>query len=501
MKKTIMKLMFIMLLYVCMTACYEDKGNYDYTPLPDVKMENLKESYTVTQFDTLNITPEVSLPEGNYEYSWRIWINQVNGSESITISHEKNLAYEVLESPGNYVMVYTITNKDTQVSTYKTMQLIIQGLITEGWLVLHEKEGKTDFDLLMSPYFSRRVTKDIELRNLYESINGEPLPGGRGVSIANYNAGSRQYVYVLTENAGVRLSAVTMQKMYDLSSLMVDGRPLKPQSYSWLPWGNMTYLAEMLVSDGRFYMAQFGDNLFAEPVFKDGGTYKASPYLGWWLEWTLRAVLYDELHGRFLRVANNVLTFMEFPPAPGALFDLNRMNGHLVYMEDGFNKYEYAVIQDWTTGKRILYVINFLTEDNQYAVALYNTDGCPEFGTANCFAVGSRGNVFYYATEDKVYQYDYSGSNTASVVLEASPGEKITCMELMKPNEDYYVTSQPYDNKVLVIATHNETTGEGKIYMYYLNEANGALDKSSQKVYAGFGEIIDIEYNYYKYGS
>ena len=27
MKKTIMKLMFIMLLYVCMTACYEDKGN------------------------------------------------------------------------------------------------------------------------------------------------------------------------------------------------------------------------------------------------------------------------------------------------------------------------------------------------------------------------------------------------------------------------------------------------------------------------------------------
>ncbi len=36
--------------------------------------------------------------------------------------------------------------------------------------------------------------------------------------------------------------------------------------------------------------------------------------------------------------------------------------------------------------------------------------------------------------------------------------------------------------------------------MYHINETNGTIDISSEKTFEGFGEILDMEYNYPKYG-
>lgn len=499
MKNKISDILLGLVFMLGLTACYEDKGNYDYLPETAVKFENIEDSYVITQFDTLKISPVLTMAEGNYKYSWRIWSNELTGSVMEEIAADKELNYRVNQVPGSYTMVFAITDTDKKTNEYLTMRLDVLGEITEGWMVLHEKDGKSDFDLLLSPYFSNRVKQDIHFRSLYESVNGEPLPGGRGVKVTNYYNGNFQYVYVLAENAGVRLSAVNMKKMYDLSSLVVDGKPLKPQAYGWLPWGTMNYFAEMLISDGRLYIGPFGENQFAEPIFRNGGSYKAAPFIPTKHSWMLRGVVYDELNGRYLKVENTVFTFEEFPAATGALFDWNHMNAHMLHSELGFKDYEYSVMEDWTTGKRTMYVMDFTTEEDRFAIALYPTDGCPAFDKASCFAVGRRGNVFFYGAEDKVYLYDYSGSNSAKAVVEVPAGEQITHMKILKPNEDYYMTNHPYDNKVLIFSTFNEQTREGKVYMYYINEANGALDKASGKVYAGFGEIIDMDFNYPKY--
>ena len=37
--------------------------------------------------------------------------------------------------------------------------------------------------------------------------------------------------------------------------------------------------------------------------------------------------------------------------------------------------------------------------------------------------------------------------------------------------------------------------------MYYVNVSNGTIDMDSEKVFGGFGEILDMEVNYPKYGS
>ena len=51
------------------------------------------------------------------------------------------------------------------------------------------------------------------------------------------------------------------------------------------------------------------------------------------------------------------------------------------------------------------------------------------------------------------------------------------------------------------MSTYNETTGEGKVYMYYVNPSNGTIDMTSEKVFDGFGKILDMDYNFPKYGS
>lgn len=491
-----------MMLCMGITACYKDKGNYDYTPLPEIKVEELADDYSVTQFDTLVIHPQVEEQGLDLTYSWEVYSNAVSNTRRIHISDEKDLNYVVNEIPGSYTLVFTVTNRQNDVKTYQMMGLKIQGVITDGWMVLQEKnDGKTDFDILISPFFTNKATKDSHFKDMYESINGEPLEGGRGVKISSFFTGAYQYVYVLTEQAGVRLSAINMQRMSDLSSMVLDGKPLHPEGYTYLPYGTMNYFAELLVSDGRFYMSSYNQNTFTEPVTRDGLTYRASPYAPRWIPWVVRAVLYDEEHGRFLMAVNNVTTLQQMTAAPGALFDWNNMHAHLVYLESGFNKYEYAVMEDWTTHQRSVYAINFLADGAAYAVAKYDTKNCPEFDVADCFAIGSRGNVFYYSHEHTVYLYDYSGSNSAKSIMTYPDDEVITHLELQKPNEGFYMKNHPYDNKVLTVVTYSEQKREGKVYMYYVNEANGSIDRSSEKIWDGFGRIIDMEFNYGKYGS
>jgi len=182
-------------------------------------------------------------------------------------------------------------------------------------------------------------------------------------------------------------------------------------------------------------------------------------------------------------------------------FDWGNMHASLRYMETGYNNYEYGLFEDWDTKKMTLCVFNFDTKPN-IGVGKYLADNCPELEKAKYFAVGSLGPVFLYATDRDIYRYDYNGANTGEKLYTlAQTDEKITGMKIFKPCIDRFITNHPYNNKVLILSTYNESKKEGKIYMYYINEVNGMIDIASEKVFEGFGEILDMEYNYPKYGA
>lgn len=142
------------------SACYDDTGNYNYSNLPDVSI-SAKDTVYATQFKTLELPIEIKLSSGSekdYDFSWRIWSNALGGvSNQKIIGNTKTLSYLVTEVPGSYSLVLTCHNKETGVKSFKKIFLVVQGIITEGWMVLHEKNGTTDFDMIMSPFFSNRV--------------------------------------------------------------------------------------------------------------------------------------------------------------------------------------------------------------------------------------------------------------------------------------------------------------------------------------------------------
>ena len=349
MKKIIYIFLFIPLM-INLAACYDDMGNYDYTDLPDIDIK-IQDTVYATQFKTLELTADVDLndaPESDYEFNWRIWSNDIGGVwEQKEIGNSRNLTYEVAEVPGSYTLVLTVTNKKTEVQTYKQIYLAVQGSITEGWMVLQEKEGKTDFDLIMSPYFSNRVENDEILHNVYETVNGEALPG-RGVVIGSYYCiGRYQNVIVLTDKGGARLSAITMQKTFDMSTLVLDLSSWKPESYIFWQyyWSPGRFGYDAIVSNGRFYeysaISSTGFTTYTEPILKDGLTYKASPYAPKWFDY-YQGILYDEIGGRFLGIEENTWILKELAVATAPQpFDWGNMLASLRDMETGYNNYEY----------------------------------------------------------------------------------------------------------------------------------------------------------------
>ncbi len=506
--KKIVELFFLVSLMLALASCYDDEGNYSYSDLPEVTI-TMQDTVYATQFRTLELEADIDLngaAENDYEYSWRIWSNDIGGVwKQKEIGNAKNLTYEVSESPGSYSLVLAVSNKKTEVTAYKQILLAVQSSITEGWMVLQEKEGKTDFDLIMSPYFSNRVQSDEIIHNVYETVNHEPLVG-RGVKIGSYFCiGRYQDVTVLTDEGGVRLSATTMQKTFDISTLMPDMSSWKPENYHYWQYyfGPGRYGYDVIISNGCFY--QYSDmmefKIYTEPILKDGMTYKASPYAPKYFK-HYQGILYDELGGRFLGIDSWSWVLKEMAVASEVQpFDWGNMQAHLRYMDTGYQNYEYGLFEDWNTHQISLCVFNFKNKPN-IGINKYVADNCPGIQNAKYYAVGSVGPLFFYADERDIYRWDYNGTNAGEKLYTLTRAdEKITGMEIFKPCVERFITSHPYNNKILIFSTYNESKKEGKIYMYYINEVNGSIDISSEKVFDGFGEILDMEYNYPKYGS
>lgn len=498
-----------------LASCYSDTGNYDYTELPDVKIE-MGSQYYVTQFDTLNIPVSIDFDgddESNYEYSWRLWSNEIKRNDyRKTIADTRDLSFKADELAGPYTLVLTVHNKKTDVNTYKQASLSVQGALTEGWMVLHEKDGVTDFDLIMTPFFSSRVKEDEVVRNVYQ-MNGEQLQG-RGRCIGSYIDTQRQFVTILTDKGGAKLEATTMQKAFDMTTLMPDVTTFNPQSYTYYSYRGTARAQgfDAIVNDGKLYFYNvFGSRNFTsytEPILKDGMTYQASPYLPkyiWASYYGMGIIIYDELNGRFLYVDKNY-ALAEMPDASTAAFDWNNMHAHLRYMDTGFNNHDLGLFEDWDTHKLTLYEFNFDEKRLDRAILKkYPADAAEGLADAKYYAIGERGPVFYYADDRNIRLFDYSGSGTSSIAYTLkNTGEKITGIKILKPCASFSRTvkiNHDYNNRVLFISTYNEAAKDGKVYMYYFNESNGQIDLSSEKVFDGFGEILGMEYNWPKYGT
>ena len=95
---------------VLFTSCYEDKGNYDYTPVENVYIGEMASEYTLGFGDTLKINPKcISLVDtteiAGWDCLWKI-------SQGKVIGNQLNLSY-VADTIGNFTAFLQITNPQT----------------------------------------------------------------------------------------------------------------------------------------------------------------------------------------------------------------------------------------------------------------------------------------------------------------------------------------------------------------------------------------------------
>lgn len=494
-------------LFLLITSCYRDKGSYDYTELPEVTIENLKDAYNIAQLDTLVLNPEIITANDEYSaddwnYVWRLYPGKNNID---TVGRERILSYRFMENPGIYHLYFTAVNKQTELKYSKDIEINLAGVYMDGWMVLYEKDGNSDFDLLNDRFFTKYdQDKDTYFRGLYTVIHGHTFPG-KPVKIAPYYYPYTQYDYILSDQGGERFSVNSMETLQDMTKFLLGGKDLTFEGYYYTYYTSWINGAEILFADGRIFVTNRGSSAkdgFTEPICRNGLTYRAAPFAARQVKSPLTTVFYDEENCRFLEISGQTFVAQTITDAPEGKFSLNNMDATMLFMDNGFNKNEYAVMRNRTTGNCTLYALNFNSKVT-YAEAKYEMTQCPDINNAISYAVGSRGEVFYYATPDNVYLYDYKVNNKADICihnLNLAADEEITCLRIFRPN-DYAWMNHKYDNKVLFVATYNQATEKATLYMYYINESNGNVDENSVKTIEIDGKVKDMAYHYGTYGS
>lgn len=482
---------------VFFTGCYKDKGNYDYTELPDFRIDTtqLRLQYLVLQFEELDIEPPLiySGDPSVLSYNWKIYTRQGQTRPVTDISSEKALRYTVSQTPGSYTIEYTVTNTVTGERAMERFELTVTNALSDGWMVLHEKGGVSDIDFLKTQELLPALQEDELIRDVYSSLNDGEKITSKAIQIVNSKmkrnaTRTDNMVYVLTEESITRLSGDDFTKVQSNAGLFFLPPPvIKPQRYT-VPAGTLAFY-EVLINNGDLHeiLTGYTDNN-GQFSTRMSGDYIASPYVPMNPP-ILTTAIYDEKNGRFLSLGFVQTQLQPYREAvPGSLFDLNTINKKLLYLEGGFNNYDYCVFADREGGDaRYLYVIAFSRATaGTAAIGLYNMSGAQDIAQAACYAIGNRGNVFYYAAGSTIYFYDYSGSNASRIEHSFPSAEKITSMKLFKK------TGHALNGKLLFVATFNETSGEGKLYQVPVNEVNGVVDAAGIKSFSGFGKIIDM---------
>lgn len=485
---------------IAFAACKKDRGNYDYinVPVPVIDTAGMGSPKYVERYGVLNINPAVHYEAGNkaaLKYEWLMHQYTV-GSAAPTIpsrlvSTSLHLNAPVTEKVGEYRLELIVTDTTNNLKANTLFQVVVSVGIEYGVMVMHGNSDSSDVDFLITadavPVAGINPRR---LRNLYTVSTGSKFPGVPRFIAQERRTGSTQNWIVLGSDR--HLSRVSGS---DFSLLREDqaffrrtGTVTDPQAYMFQ---NNSYTA--LINAGKLHLyttTYETDGLFGGAIT---GDYDLAPFLAHATSSALLAVGYDKKNGKFIHPAALNGSMIDFA-APSATsnqsFDHRNIGKDMLFMDRGFNSYTHSFFKDRTGNGYWLYVSNFnKSDDGNLVIGSYNMTALPEIGMAKFFQASELGYIDLYATERKIYAYDYQGSNTATLVYDGLPaGETITCMKIYKPRPNFNLST--VEGRLLYVATWNGT--EGKVYEFALNGISGQITTPARNVFDGFGKIADI---------
>lgn len=509
-----------LLLFVCMycTSCYKDKGNYEYKPLDKVLIDtanrNIQSYYSIYRYDELVINPriffnekEVTSPEQVSEklaFTWAIY--QATGGKiqsRDTISTDLTLRKSISKPAGRWYVILSVKNLITRVEEYMKFDVQVDEQLSDGWMLLYDKNGNTDVGLIVDDWTKKNVIQTRTFSDMFQNSNGYPLLGEpRGLMHSSSTLGTKEVMIASARNL-VAVERSSFQVFYPMDELF----------WSFTPGGEIKSLSanngskEVIIYNNRIHTVNHTTsginriNFFSAPYNGNYGELEqwSATAFGAGFE----AVVYDKTNKKFLNIATNGTTVQSFvPQALTAAFDVNNVGLDAEAFDWGRGTgaptvgYEYAVMKNSTD--RYLLVSNFNTSTTQIGLGKYPISGIPITTPIRTLNSAFNGNYALLGTDRTVYLHRYQQSAAVIAEWEAPANEEVTCVRLQKFYYNPGVSAQflPRPNTVVYIGTWNPNAKVGKVYAYIIDQTNGTINKSTERVYTGFGKIKDMTYKW-----
>lgn len=510
MRKRIYNILLICLSTLLASACYDDKGNYDYHEISTIKTEGLENSYTKTFYqDVLHLEPVVTASGGEteFDYLWTLNLSKDYGTISDrikikldTIGTERILDFPVNIKPGYYDLTLRVTNKSNQQEIYQVMLLNVITIFSEGFYLLKDMGNSTDVDL--------HTPDNTVMSDIFKTIDGKHMsdaPVSLGLDPGYYFIDNATGKYVVTKaltictENDVRISDIgDMSTIYTHKTMFLGGEePEEKPYYIWRNINGVGYISDK----GAYFSTQTvaqdlpGSGKFGYPTMVNN-VEETRPNRNGIFAATGGFCYLDELQGRFL--------LLDYNGRLQSYSDLDKDNKEKKYKPNGIRHHlkffggsymnrvntGYAVFEDVDTkGKHYIYQLGLSSGFANPIEKVIEVAASSKLNGANLFATNElTAKVMYFVNNNQLYMYDLV-QNT----------EKLLSPEGMIPEEEITYVSNRYwtgsfiirDNfDYLAFATYKD--GKYKVYLY--NILGGEPSGEPVRVLEGEGKVVKMNY-------
>lgn len=261
------------------TACYEDKGNYDYSTTGDdilvYRMDTMQNVRLTWSYDeNISIEPGYRIlhdgvTENDLAYEWSI--------DGEVVSQERILEIDPLRV-GRHAGSFTVIDTKHEIRYSTIFTLVITSSFAEGWVILSDDGGQS---LLSFINLIDATTPDELIRDAYGDVNGEALGSDpRKIRLVAYDGQTPTYEWEVLQGSGsVSIDQATMTKVTDINSEFIGGTA--PEGFIPVDGFQRDGGSILLSEDGKVYQRDFSfyndypvahsGKYGTTPVYFDGG--------------------------------------------------------------------------------------------------------------------------------------------------------------------------------------------------------------------------------------
>lgn len=497
-----------------MQSCYKDKGNYDYKALAAVQIDTanlgIQAEYALYQYDTLKITPEIyyngtlvtdeQQVSGKLDFTWTIFQAVVGSTVSTrdTLAHTIQLNKPITKPQGKWIVHLAVKELATQVETYIRFTVDVSSVLSDGWMVLYERNGNTDVGLIVDDRSKKNVILFRQFLDLVKNSNGESLSGkpvGLVHSVAPIASGE---VLVASENDYIAVDKSSFVKLFQFDDMF------------WTPPAEKSMKA--LVGNYQRKELVINSNKVQSVNFSSSGSYrtnKLGPALngtyGELQNWAATfygaaydAVVYDKTNKKFMYAVLNGTAVVDFPTQTTTVtppFNVSDVGLDMKASDWGLSYYEYSIMGN-DAGSYLL-ISNFYNTSTTVASKKISMSTCPEIASVTTMSAAFAGQFILYGANAGVYLFKYNSGAAAELAWSAPAGETVTCVRQQKFYYPAFQTAiMPLPNQVVYIATWNEAAQTGKVYSYTIDPSSGVINKATERVTEGYGKVKDMSYKW-----